>query len=166
MKKLFITLCGIAVLSGLSNIAFAEGMGCPNKFSPEMKAKMEQRKAEFDKRLNLTPEQKEKMKAIHQESRAKIKPLFECMKNEREKLLQIQSSSTATQQDIQAQREKITHIKSEIKAIRKMNFEKTQAILNPEQQKEFKKMREEHKNKMKEEGKNHKWDKDNPGEKN
>jgi len=161
MKKLFITLCGIAVLSGLSNFAYAEGKGCPtDKFSPEMKgkmhqnftpeqreqmkAKMQQKKAEFEARLKLTPDQKEKMKAIHESAKCKIQPLFESMKTERAKLKQLKESG-ASQQEIQAQKAKVLKIREQIKAVRKSNFEQIQAILTPEQQKEFNKMHEEHK---------------------
>ena len=145
MKKLFITLCGIAVISGLSNFAYAEGKGCPtDKFSPEMKAKMEQKKVEFETRLNLSPEQKEKMKAHHQSSRVKIQPLFENMKTERAKLKQLKESG-ASEQVIKSQKEKIKQIRDQMKVIRKSNFEHIQTILTPEQQKEFNKMHEEHK---------------------
>ena len=155
MKKLLITLCGIVMLSGLSNFAHAEDKCHPDKFSPEMKAKMEQRKAEFEKRLNLTQEQKDKMKAIHEASRDQIKPLFESLKSEREKLNQLKSSG-ASEQEIQAEQQKAGIIRDSIKTIRKSNFEQTQAILTPAQQKEFNKMHEErkkfrnHKNKFEE----------------
>lgn len=160
MKKLFITLCGIAVLAGLSDFAYAEEKGCHKNFSSEMKsgkgqnftpeqkeqfkAKMEQKKAEFEARLNLTPAQKEKMKAIHQASRTKIQPLFECMKIERAKLQQLKSSG-ASEQAIQEQKQKVKQIRDQIKVIRKSNFEQIQAILTPDQQKEFNKMHEENK---------------------
>ncbi|HBG49481.1 MAG TPA: hypothetical protein DDW90_08285 [Cyanobacteria bacterium UBA9971] len=166
MKKLFITLCGVAVLAGLSNFAYAEGKGCPtDKFSPEMKgkmhqnftpeqreqmkAKMQQKKAEFEARLKLTPTQKEKMKAIHESAKCKIQPLFENMKTERTKLKQLKESG-ASQQEIQAQKAKTLKIREQIKAVRKSNFEQIQAILTPEQQKEFNKMHEEHKKNMNE----------------
>ena len=144
MKKLFITFCGIVVLSGLSHFAYAEEKGCPNSFSPEMKAKMQQKKAEFEARLNLTPDQKEKMKAIHKSAKDKIQPLFECMKTERAKLKQLKTSG-ASEQQLQAQKQKIKSIREQIKTIRKSNFTQIQAILTPEQQKEFNKMHEEHK---------------------
>lgn len=150
MRKLFIAFCTMAVLSVVSNFATAEEMGCTGKFTPEMKAKMEQRRAEFEQRLNLTPEQKEKMKAIHQESRAKIKPLFESLRREKEKMQQLESCQPPSQKNIQNENEKISQIKSKIKDIRKINFDKTMAILNPDQQKEFIKMREEHKREKRE----------------
>lgn len=145
MKKLLLTLFGIAVLSSASGFAYAEEFPHPDKFSPEMKAQMEQRKAEFEKRLNLTQDQKDKMKAMHEASRAKIKPIFESLKTEREKLNQLKSCTTASKQEIKTQEEKVCSIRKEIRAIRKANFEQIQAILTPEQQKEFNKMHEEHK---------------------
>jgi len=147
MKKLFITLCGIAVISSLSNFASAEDKGCPTKFTPEMKAKMEQKRAEMDKRLNLSPEQKEKMKAIHEASKTKIKPLFEKMKVEREKMKQLKDSS-ASKEEINAQRAKLKLIREQLKAIRTADFEKMQAFLTPAQQAEFNKMHDERKSHM------------------
>ena len=174
MKKLLITVCGIAILAGLSNFAYAEEKGCPtNKFVPEMKgkmqqnkfefgkrqdltpeqkeqmkAKMQQKKAEFEARLQLTSEQKEQMKAIHESAKCKIQPLFENMKTESTKLKQLKESG-ASQQEIQAQKAKTLKIREQIKDVRKSNFEQIQAILTPEQQKEFNKMHEEHKNDFK-----------------
>lgn len=155
MKKLFITLCGIAVISSISGFATAQEKGCPKNFSPEMKAKMEQKRAEFDKRLNLTAEQKEKMKAIHEESRIKIKPLFERLKTEKTKLNQLKASN-APAADIKNQKEKLHSIKAQLKEIRKADFEKIQSILTPEQQKEFNKMHEENKKNRMEHMKNRK----------
>ncbi len=50
-----------------------------------MKAKMEQRKAEFDKKLNLTEDQKAKMKAIHESSKSKMHGLFEKLRAKKAK---------------------------------------------------------------------------------
>ena len=167
MKKLFITLCGIAVLSSITGFASAEDKGCPKStpeiktgteqnrpefvgrhhFTPEMKAKFEQKRAEFDKKLNLTPDQKAKMKAVHQASRAQIKPLFEQMKAERAKMKQLESSS-ASKDAIAAERTKIHQIREQLKTIRKADFEKIQAFLTPDQQALFNKMHEERKNRM------------------
>jgi Spy/CpxP family protein refolding chaperone len=155
MKKKFVTLCSIAMLTSLSSSAFAQKDFSPHhKMTPEMKAKMEQRKEEFEKRLNLTPEQKEKMRAMHEASKEKIRPLFEQMRLEKDKLNQLRTSN-ASAQDIKLQEEKVFKLKSELRNIRKADFEKTQSILNPEQQKEFNKMHEEHKKEWKQrKGKN------------
>ena len=156
MKKLAVTLCGMIVLTGLSSQVFAEGANCPPKnwqnenmdhqrqFPPEMKAKMEQKRAEFEQRLNLTPEQKEKMKAIHEASKEKMRPLFESIRAEKQQMKAL-GGTNASAENIQAEQAKLMDIKSRIRAIRKSNFEQVQAILTPEQQKEFNKMHEEHK---------------------
>lgn len=47
--------------------------------------KMKERKAEFVKRLNLTPEQKEKAEALHAKNKAAMKPIMDEMKKLREK---------------------------------------------------------------------------------
>jgi len=66
------------------------------------------------------------------------------MKTERAKLKQLKTSG-ASEQQLQAQKQKIKSIREQIKTIRKSNFTQIQAILTPEQQKEFNKMHEEHK---------------------
>ncbi len=149
MKKLFITLCGVVVLAGLSNFVYAKGCPCnAPKFTPEVKAKMEQKKAEFDKRLNLSSEQKDKMKAIHEASKAKIIPVFEKVKFEKAKLKQLKQSG-ASQQELQAQHAKVRTLREQIKTLRQEDFQQVQAILTADQQKEFNKMHEEHKKEFK-----------------
>ena len=44
------------------------------EWTPEKKAAMEKRKAEMEKRLNITEEQKAQLKAIHEKSKAEIAP--------------------------------------------------------------------------------------------
>jgi len=146
MKKIFAVLFSTAILLSLSGMVFAKGgeMNCPMQNSPEMKAKMEQKKAEFEQRLNLTEDQKTKIKAIREQSREKIKPLFESMKVERAKLHQLKESG-ASQKEIDAQKTKLKMIREKIKEEQKANFEKVQSILTPDQQKEFNKIHEEHK---------------------
>lgn len=146
MKKMLTILCSAAVLASVSNFAFAEGKEFRGKnLTPEQKAQMEQKRAEFDARLNLTPEQKEKMKDFHQESKAKIEPIFAQIKVEKAKMKQLKESG-ASENEINIQMKKIHKLREDMKAIRKANFEQIQTILTPEQQKEFNKMHEEHKN--------------------
>jgi len=146
MKKIFAVLFSTAILLGISSMVFAKGedMNCGRQASPEMKAQMEQRKAEFEQRLNLTEAQKTKIKAIHEQSREKMKPLFDSMKVERTKLRNLKESN-ASQKDIDVQKTKIKKIREKMKEEKKANFDKVQSILTPEQQKEFNKMHEEHK---------------------
>lgn len=51
----------------------------------KFEAKMKERKDEFVKRLNLTPEQKEKAEALHEKNKAAMKPIMDEMKILREK---------------------------------------------------------------------------------
>ena len=148
MKKLLIALCGTAILFSISTFALAEGGKMHGKMTEEQKQKMEQKKAEFETRLKLTEKQKEQMKALHEESKAKIEPIFERLKLEKAKIRQLKQQG-ASEEELKAQMDVIRKLKAEKRAIRKANFEKMQALLTPEQQKEFNKMHEEHMQKMK-----------------
>lgn len=169
MKKLLITLCGTAVLLSVSNFASAEGQkfeckrsgnfegkGPGYRFSPEKRAEMQKKRAEFRKKLNLTEEQQEKMKSLHEASREKMKSLFVELRKEKAKLKQLRDDG-ASKEKMKLQMQKIHKIKAQKKELRKTNFEKMQTFLTPEQQKEFNKMHEEHKKKMKNKFKNKKY---------
>jgi len=162
MKKLFVTFCALATLASFSGLAFAatdEGAGNfppaqgnhdkfqgfgPHKFSPEQKAQMEKRRAEIQKRLKLTEEQKAQMKTLHESAKVQIKPLFDQLRSEHEKMMQLRKSNASTDA-IQAQREKIKALRDQIKSIRMSQKSKIDAILTPTQKEEFKKMHEEFK---------------------
>ena len=85
MKKILMTAAiGTALIFGAmsANAQPMDENGKPmppeyrhhREFTPEMKAKMEKRKAEIEKRLKLTDKQKEQLKAIHEKAKAEIAP--------------------------------------------------------------------------------------------
>lgn len=156
MRKLLLTLCGVAVLSSVSSFTSAEGGYNHGKMTEEQRQKMKQRRTEFRKKLNLNPEQQEKMKALREASRVKMKSLHEQLRREKAKLKQLREGG-ASEEEIKLQRQKIHKAKARKKEIIKANFEKMQTFLTPDQQKEFNKMHEEHKKKMKNKFKNKKF---------
>jgi len=133
------------------------------EFTPEMKAKMEKRKAEIDKRLKITEEQKVQLKEIHEQSKAEIAPKIKQL-SEAEFELEVlmkrkfneEHFGIATLEEVQLSgksidelKNEIHQLKKEIKEIKKANFEKSQAIFTDEQKKELEKMKKERIKKMK-----------------
>ena len=133
------------------------------EFTPEMKAKMEQRKAEIEKRLKITDEQKEQLKAVHEKAKAEIAPKITQLADaefEFEVLQKRQFNQEkygiATLEEIQLSGKSIDELKNEIRQLRKeireikkANFEASQAIFTEKQKKELEKMKKEHQEKMK-----------------
>lgn len=103
-------------------------------------------KAEFEKRLKLTEEQKELAKQIRMKGHEEMKPLMDKMralKQEKEVVLH-------TRIAVQMQQERIAEIDAKIKDLRKQahelrvkNMKEFEAILTDKQKKELKKMKEE-----------------------
>lgn len=104
------------------------------------------KKAEFEKRLNLTDEQKAKAKAIREKGHQEMKPLMDKIKAKREEIKAIKLSKIA----VEAQNEKINALRGELKELRKQanelrmkNMKEFESILTKKQLKELKKMKEE-----------------------
>jgi len=175
MKKILMTT---AIAGALLFSAVGAEAHCPHKhkpcakpgfehmkkeWTPEQKAKMEQRRAEIDKRLNVTAEQKEQLKAIHEQSKAEIAPKIKQLTELEYELgvlmkrdYNAKKYGIATLEEVQLSGKTVDELKNEIKTlkteireIKKANFEKTQAVFTDEQKQEFKKMREERMEKMK-----------------
>ena len=112
------------------------------KMNPEMAKK----KAEFDKRLNLTDEQKAKAKEIRENGRKQMEPIMEQIKAKHQEIKTIRMSRMA----VEMQQEKINEIRSELRELNKQahdlrmqNMKEFESILTAKQQKELKKMKEE-----------------------
>ena len=127
------------------------------EFTPEMKAKMEKRKAEMEKRLNITEEQKAQLKEIHEKSKAEIAPKIKQLSEAEFELEVLQKRKfneehfgISTLEEIQLSgksidelKTEIHNLKKEIREIKKANFEASQAIFTDEQKKELEKMKKE-----------------------
>ena len=124
----------------------------------EQKAKMEQRKAEIDKRLNITEEQKAKLKAIHEKSKAEIAPKVKQLTEVEYELDVLNKKEFASKtfgistlenvklsgKSVDQLRNEAKALRNEIRAIRKANFEACQAVFTAEQKQELEKMKKEH----------------------
>jgi Spy/CpxP family protein refolding chaperone len=103
-------------------------------------------KADFEKKLKLTDEQKAQAKAIHEKGFEKIKPTMEKMKLKHEEIEAVKRSNLSPE----VQAEKITALKKEIRELRHQartvqmeNMKEFEAILTDKQKKELKKIKEE-----------------------
>ena len=105
---------------------------CPKcdkeKFAQECFKKMEAKKAEFEKRLNLTDEQKSKMSSLHEKQMKKMRKL---------------------DSKIRKQEEKIGELKRKKMEVKKECIEAFEATLTEEQKAELKKIKQEHFEQMK-----------------
>ena len=125
--------------------------------SPEMKAKMEQKKAEFDKKLGLTDEQKTKAEQIRKDGFEKMKPVMDQIKAKKDEIRTIRENGALTQAEAKAKidvlHKDIMDLKAQAKEIRKQNMQEFEAILTDKQKKTLEKMKQEGR---KEFAKNHK----------
>lgn len=126
---------------------------CEKTFDPAKKAEFEQKRAEFDQRLNLTDEQKAQAQAIREKGRKEMQPVMDKLKAKSEEAQAVRNSKLAPD----AQQKKLDKIYAEKKAlkgqladIRKKNMQEFEAILTPDQQAELAKMKEEGKQKFQE----------------
>lgn len=116
------------------------------------KAEMEAKKAEIDKRLALTAEQKQKLEKNKEKDLKKIKPIMEKMKSDREQLHKIYSDTTL---DTEQKAKKAEAIKRDLKKqhtlaeeCRKENMKNFESVLTKEQKEEFAKIKKEQKAEM------------------
>ncbi len=123
------------------------------------KAQMEAKKAEFEKRLNLTEEQKQQIDKNKQKDREKMKPIFEKMAENKAKIREIHQDKTLSPEDKvkkSAQYEKnLIDLKVKANELRKENMKSFENILTSEQKEEFSKIREEQKQEMEKRRKEH-----------
>ena len=116
------------------------------------KAEMDAKKAEIDKRLALTAEQKQKLEKNKEKDLKKIKPIMEKMKSDREQLHKIYSDTTL---DTEQKAKKAEAIKKDLKKqhtlaeeCRKENMKNFESVLTKEQKEEFAKIKKEQKTEM------------------
>ena len=113
----------------------------------EMKAKMDEKRAEFDKKLGLTDEQKAKSEQIRKDGFEKMKPIMDQIKVRRDEIKTIRENGSLTQAEanakVQALHKEIMELKGQAKEIRKQNMQDFEAILTDKQKKTLEKMKQE-----------------------
>lgn len=116
------------------------------------RAEMEAKKAEFEKRLNLTDEQKKKIENNKKKDREKMKPIMDKIHANKVKMNEIRNNESLSpeQKDKELAKTEKEMIDLRVKAneLRKQNMESFEKILTPEQKTEFAKIKEEQKQMM------------------
>ena len=110
------------------------------------KQRMEARKAKFEKRLNLTEEQKVKAKELRLKGHEEMKPLIMqlCAKNEQKKALIEKQCNKAEMIKLNGE---IRTLKTQIRELHKKNIAEFEKILTKNQKNELQKMKKEGKKK-------------------
>lgn len=116
------------------------------------KAEMDAKKAEIDKRLNLSEKQKKQIEENRIKDIEKVKPIFDEMKAKKHEMRMLNFDTTlnaeqkeAKKSEIQAQ---ISDLKAKADVYRQENMKNFESILTSKQKKEFSKIREEQKQEM------------------
>lgn len=112
--------------------------------TPPHNPEMERHKNEFNRRLNLTDEQKYKAKQLRVNSQEKMKPLMDelIVKQQQRNMLE---NNDGNDKEIQTLNNDIKYLRQKLHNIILQNERDFMEILTPEQKNEFNKMREERK---------------------
>ena len=122
------------------------------------RAEMQAKKAEFEKRLKLTDEQKKKIEENKKADREKIKPIFEQIKLKDKEIREVIESTKLT--DVQKSQktkelmEEVKALKAQANELRKDNMNYFESVLTDKQKKEFEKIKKEQKKEMEKRKKN------------
>ncbi len=167
MKKNLFTLGLIGMMSlALSIPCFAADDSAPvsaplkqveKMHKPPVNSMHAQRRAEFDKRLNLSEAQKAQAKEIREKGEKEMKPLFDAMRAKREEIEVIKLSRVSTQmqeEQISEVRKDMAEIKKKMHAVRMQNMKEFEAILTKDQKNELEKMKQEGRKKFEQRRKN------------
>ncbi len=110
------------------------------------------KKAEFEKRLKLTDEQKAQIKANKEKDRETMKPVFEQIKAKHEQFRKIDADTSLTKETKEKQkqelRKEIKDLKIQADNLRKENMKSFESVLTEKQKKEFEKIKKEQKKEM------------------
>lgn len=172
-KKLFMSALAVLVAVSMNGVSYAND--CPDiekgqvmkmerqykKFAPKhkhfkgqrpSKAEMEAKKAEFEKRLNLTDEQKAQIEKNKQNDKEKMKPIMQKMHEKRTEIMGIKTNPNLDPHEKvekTAPLEKdLIDLKLKANDLRKKNMEAFEKLLTSEQKAEFEKIKEEQKQEM------------------
>ena len=147
VMKVFIIILSILCIYSFNNVQ-ANEVYKPDKnvsvmYQPVSK---EQKRKQFEQRLNLSEKQKEKVREIHQKGLEEMKPVMMELSIKKEKLETLNSRKLLTRE----QKEQLEQLKIEIselekqaKEIRKKNSQEFEKILNKNQRAELELMKAE-----------------------
>lgn len=102
---------------------------CPK----EMKQKMDN----MMKEIGITPEQKQKLDAIKEESRSKSEPVLKCLMEKKRAQMQYLMTPQANKDQALAQEKEISRLQEQLAEIRINSIFEMKNVLTPEQQQKF-----------------------------
>ena len=114
------------------------------------------RNAEFEKRLNLTEEQKQKADELHKKGFEQMKPIMEDLKAKQKEAFSLKDATD--EQSVQKReqlKKEINALRQQSKELRKQNMKDFENILTAKQKKELEKIKEEGRKKFEQAHKNH-----------
>jgi Spy/CpxP family protein refolding chaperone len=153
MKKIIVAIALISLISTNVGYVFAQEATQPmknNGWNHGNKYGMQHgNKLGLKKQLNLTEEQSVKAKQFREQSREKIKPIFDQIKAERAKLREM-IQQNASKDELAKQREKIAGLMNQAKEIHKQNLSNFENILTSEQKIKFAEIKKNRAEKFKE----------------
>ena len=174
-KKMFLSALAALIVVCSTGVSYAQDVLFEDKAQPVMqekrrhfappskhkfkhqglsKAEIEAKKLEFEKRLNLTEEQKLQIEKNKQKDKEKIKPLFEEMKVKRGELRSIRLNPSLSELEKSKKsaviEKELIDLRVKADELRVNNMKNFENILTKEQKMEFAKIKEEQKKEMEE----------------
>ena len=146
MKKILSILLLSAVLTIGSTQAIAGESADNTQQKPQKEQQMMKVRESFEKRLNLTEEQKTKAKKIHQKGAKQMKPIMKKIGQLKQEIREIKKSDleeSAKHDKIDKKFEEIRKLDKKAHNIRKANGKEFEKILTDTQKAELKKMKAE-----------------------
>lgn len=174
-KKMFLSALAALIVVCSTGVSYAQDVLFEDKAQPVMqenrrhfappskhkfkhqgpsKAEIEAKKLEFEKRLNLTEEQKLQIEKNKQKDKEKIKPLYEEMKVKRGELRSIRLNPSLSELEKSKKsaviEKELIDLRVKADELRVNNMKNFENILTKEQKMEFAKIKEEQKKEMEE----------------
>ena len=150
MKKILMTTFCLSILIMFSQSVMAQDVDKTNPLPqrPKMEKGHKPPHVNLDELLNLTDEQKAKVKANRIKSRKAMKPVMDDIRNKREAILDVidsDLSKDAQEAKIKALQEDIKALHKKANKLREQNMKEFENILTPEQKAKFEQFKKEHK---------------------
>ena len=116
------------------------------------KAEMQAKKAEFEKRLNLTEEQKKQIEENRKNDHEKVKPVVEQIKQKRQEIKSVIEDTKLSEEEKSKKTaellKELDALKLQADNLRKENMQNFENVLTEKQKKEFAKIKKEQKQEM------------------
>lgn len=138
MKRWIVALAAMLTVASVPMaIAEAGKQSCPMMKGMHHHKGWQAHKQEMDKfltEIGVTADQKKRMEAIHNDTKAQMKPLITSMFEQRKALMQYMATPAATEDQALAKEQAIEDIQGKMAQVRIQSMFKMKSVLTPEQQ--------------------------------